>query len=797
MAAFIDSVVTKAGMLAAAKALAGRQLKFTKIVMGDGLLNGRSIDEIEGVISPKQEVEIAHDSIRSPSTAILGGVFINDEIEDGFYWRELGLYAEDPDEGEILYSYGNAGEFAEYIPARGSSTVIEKRIDILTYVGDVTSVSLHVSPDSYPTKAEFDDLVKKMEDWTKASDKAMKEFFENRDTGGGYTSWDHYEKNHLVPDEVTTTKNEAEKTISVKDGGISTTQLATDSVVTDKIKDANVTTPKLADGAVTEDKIDKSVLRRMQLLPEEFGSEEVDRLSQGFDVTTTAVRYEEYPKPSGSFKSDFSGAENHDNAGYLLPPVDLGDGRVFCYGEVVPGDNGTGQYKDKPTKERAFAVYYFFYDLDTRTILHRNSYIVYTWTPLKDLSSVNKDESASINGLNSVPVIRDDGSIHLLTWVSWQRRKQASLGVYEIETYRTGIHDLKIDLDTYTTTDLEHYVFLYSNYVSGCQLIVGGGVTDDPATSHRTDIISMFYDPSSASSPDHIVGFKYDITTQTLTGHSEDTLNDPGVNLGESFSSGGFQSRCAITVPSIDYWIIEFYKTVTSGKVYRRQVIFKLDKRTHEISALSEEEVSRCNLSAAGAMYEQAMGFYRLRYLLSGSSPVVDVHKFSAIKRRASEILIYTHTLRNEVYWLEGWKIRLEQGTPIIEDIKPQIMSGYNRTRVPEINPDKVPFDGGRPYARFGDWYIKGAKAYADSTLYSIINNETKTAALALGNLPLSYSANPPGGSNFGITKLLELSCSYSPFSIEENHITKDGTCHVFANKNYNAIVTFTPKGNQ
>ena len=38
-------------------------------------------------------------------TVTVGGVFTNDQTNDGFYYRELGLYADDPDEdvGEVLY----------------------------------------------------------------------------------------------------------------------------------------------------------------------------------------------------------------------------------------------------------------------------------------------------------------------------------------------------------------------------------------------------------------------------------------------------------------------------------------------------------------------------------------------------------------------------------------------------------------------------------------------------------------------------------------------------------------------
>lgn len=161
MGAFTNCTVTAAGMLAVAKVLSGQSITFTKIVMGDGFLSeGQDVQNIESVISPKVTVDITRRKVESANTAVIGGVFTNGGLEDGFWWREVGLYAQDPDEdvGEILFCYGNSGDTSEYIPANGGNTVIEKNIDITTYVGNAANVKIYIAPDAYPTKADFDDL---------------------------------------------------------------------------------------------------------------------------------------------------------------------------------------------------------------------------------------------------------------------------------------------------------------------------------------------------------------------------------------------------------------------------------------------------------------------------------------------------------------------------------------------------------------------------------------------------------------------------------------------------------------
>lgn len=157
MGAFINNTITKAGELAIAKALAGQQLKFTKIVMGDGFLSeGQAIADIEAVINQRVTVDITKRVVMDSTNVAIGGVFSNDDLDEGMYWRELALFAEDPDVGEILYSYGNAGNLAEWIPAGGGQTLVEKSIDIITYVGNAANVSIYLAADAYATREEYE-----------------------------------------------------------------------------------------------------------------------------------------------------------------------------------------------------------------------------------------------------------------------------------------------------------------------------------------------------------------------------------------------------------------------------------------------------------------------------------------------------------------------------------------------------------------------------------------------------------------------------------------------------------------
>ena len=159
MAAFINNDITAAGLLVLAKGVAGQQINYTKIVLGDGYLEeGQTPRSLTGVVSPKAVIDITKLKVNTDGTVAVGGIFTNDQTGDGFFYRELGLYAEDPDPavGEVLYCYGNCGDLAEWIPPTGGATIVEKTIDIVTAIGTATNVTAYIPADAYATKEDYE-----------------------------------------------------------------------------------------------------------------------------------------------------------------------------------------------------------------------------------------------------------------------------------------------------------------------------------------------------------------------------------------------------------------------------------------------------------------------------------------------------------------------------------------------------------------------------------------------------------------------------------------------------------------
>ena len=149
MAAFPKMTLTNAGQALQTKVLAGATLTFTRIALGDGQLDGQPISPLTALISQKASVEVDSVRVVNTSTAQVAGFFSNADISTGFWWRETGVFAQDPDAGEILYGYTNAGDAGDYIPTVADNRV-EKYIYCSIAVASATTVDITIpSSDTY------------------------------------------------------------------------------------------------------------------------------------------------------------------------------------------------------------------------------------------------------------------------------------------------------------------------------------------------------------------------------------------------------------------------------------------------------------------------------------------------------------------------------------------------------------------------------------------------------------------------------------------------------------------------
>ena len=159
MSTFTLNSITVQGLNVIAKLVAGSTLQFTRIAVGDGAMpSDKTPLTVTDLTNKLFDVDINSVKNNGNGSATVTGVFSNTDKEAGFFYRELGLFAKDPDtQAEFLYCYGNAGADAEWISPSGASSVIEKEVKIVTLVGNAETVTAEIKSGIYATKEELEE----------------------------------------------------------------------------------------------------------------------------------------------------------------------------------------------------------------------------------------------------------------------------------------------------------------------------------------------------------------------------------------------------------------------------------------------------------------------------------------------------------------------------------------------------------------------------------------------------------------------------------------------------------------
>lgn len=172
MANFNSFKITDSGLDLLYKCQTGKQLKFTKFMLGDGNYSG-SIRDLSNLVNPIKSEDIKRLSItgvENTKKLIIGFDLTNEDVTQGFYLREIGIYATDPDtNSEVLVYYTNSGETADYIPAITTDTTMQKLMNAEIYISDVAEITATIDSSLvYATQQDIQELENKIP--TKISD---------------------------------------------------------------------------------------------------------------------------------------------------------------------------------------------------------------------------------------------------------------------------------------------------------------------------------------------------------------------------------------------------------------------------------------------------------------------------------------------------------------------------------------------------------------------------------------------------------------------------------------------------
>ena len=156
--------ITKQGWHLLAKLLAGDKLEISKIMVGSGKVpEGVNPGEITELVQP---VALATSTV--PQVADKQVSFIveyrndlNGGLAEGFWLNEFGVYANDPDNGEILLYYATMGDYPQYVAAYNGQAVDVRRYPVVIALSECYNVELKPPAGAWVTFEELAETLKR------------------------------------------------------------------------------------------------------------------------------------------------------------------------------------------------------------------------------------------------------------------------------------------------------------------------------------------------------------------------------------------------------------------------------------------------------------------------------------------------------------------------------------------------------------------------------------------------------------------------------------------------------------
>lgn len=151
MAEFKRVVITTNGQALMAKLMSGTgTVKFTKIGVSSTKYTDAQLEALTTLSNVKQTAPITNVTRTNNVAVTVEGAVSNELLTTGYYMETIGLYALDPDAGEILYAVSNAS-VSGYMPPFNNRTPSGAQFKLTTTVGNSTNVTLQIDPAAVAT----------------------------------------------------------------------------------------------------------------------------------------------------------------------------------------------------------------------------------------------------------------------------------------------------------------------------------------------------------------------------------------------------------------------------------------------------------------------------------------------------------------------------------------------------------------------------------------------------------------------------------------------------------------------
>ena len=158
MSEFRQLIITNKGQALMAKLIAGTaNVTFTKVAASSTTYDDSQIPALTALSNIKQQVAVSKVTRINSVAVQVDAAMENSALTTGYYMNSLGLYANDPDDGEILYAVAGANVGA-YMPPYNGITVSGAYLKLVTTVSNASNVSMTVDPAAVATVGDINAL---------------------------------------------------------------------------------------------------------------------------------------------------------------------------------------------------------------------------------------------------------------------------------------------------------------------------------------------------------------------------------------------------------------------------------------------------------------------------------------------------------------------------------------------------------------------------------------------------------------------------------------------------------------
>lgn len=112
------------------------------------------LENLTDLVSPQQVIPISSLTPKANGEADVEGIMTNAGLEKGYFFKEWGLFAQDPDEGEILYQVLIDAN-PDYWMADGSATALSTELHLTIAIKDADSVSATIDPSGLVSQSDL------------------------------------------------------------------------------------------------------------------------------------------------------------------------------------------------------------------------------------------------------------------------------------------------------------------------------------------------------------------------------------------------------------------------------------------------------------------------------------------------------------------------------------------------------------------------------------------------------------------------------------------------------------------